>query len=86
MKSLRDWIDEERGRSAALAAHLGVSPARMSQIADAGVPVKFMLQVKSFTRGAVTLESMITLRTPARQHLTRKPLRAAATVQEVSHA
>ena len=73
MKSLRDWIDEERGRSAALAAHLGVSPARMSQIADAGVPVKFMLQVNSFTRGAVTLESMITLRDPARQHLARKP-------------
>ena len=72
MKSLRDWIDEERGRSAALAAHLGVSPARMSQIADAGVPVKFMLQVNSFTRGAVTLESMITLRDPARQHLARK--------------
>lgn len=73
MKSLRDWIDEERGRSAALAAHLGVSPARMSQIADAGVPVKFMLQVNSFTRGAVTLESMIALRDPARQHIARKP-------------
>ena len=73
MKSLRDWIDEERGRSAALAAHLGVSPARMSQIADAGVPVKFMLQVNSFTRGAVTLESMITLRDPSRQHIARKP-------------
>ena len=82
MKSLRDWIDEERGRSAALAAHLGVSPARMSQIADAGVPVKFMLQVNSFTRGAVTLESMITTRAPARQHITRKPRRAAAAVQE----
>lgn len=64
MKSLRDWIDEERGRSAALAAHLGVSPARMTQITDAGVPVKFMLQVFGFTRGAVTLESMITNRRP----------------------
>jgi hypothetical protein len=64
MKSLRDWIDEERGRSAALASHLGVSPARMSQIVDAGVPVKFMLQVNRFTRGAVTLESMIAIRTP----------------------
>ena len=78
MKSLRDWIDEERGRSAALAAHLGVSPARMSQIADAGVPVKFMLQVNSFTRGAVTLESMITLRDPARQHIARKPRKRQA--------
>lgn len=87
MKSLRDWINEERGRSAALAAHLGVSPARMSQIADAGVPVKFMLQVNSFTRGAVTLESMITLRAPDRQHLARKPRRAAAEMAgEVSRA
>lgn len=66
MKSLREWIDEERGRSAALAAHLGVSPARVTQIADAGVPVKFMLQVNSFTGGAVTLESMITNRKPTR--------------------
>ncbi len=88
MKSLRDWIDEERGRSAALAAHLGVSPARMSQIADAGVPVKFMLQVNSFTRGAVTLESMITLRDLARQHIARKPRnkRQAEAVGEVGHA
>lgn len=81
MKSLRDWIDEERGRSAALAAHLGVSPARMSQIVDAGVPVKFMLQVNSFTRGAVTLESMITTRASDRQHPARKPKAAASDIE-----
>ena len=83
MKSLRDWINEERCRSAALAVHLGVSPARVTQIADAGVPVKFMLQVLGFTRGPVTLESMVV----NRQHLTRKPRRAAAEVAgEASHA
>lgn len=81
MKSLRDWINEERGRSAALAAHLGVSPARVTQIADAGVPVKFMLQVLGFTRGAVTLESMVA----NRQHLARKPRRAAGVTGSPAH-
>jgi hypothetical protein len=82
MKSLRDWINEERGRSAALAAHLCVSPARVTQIADAGVPVKFMLQVLGFTRGAVTLESMVV----NRQHLARKPRAKAQQTAEASHA
>lgn len=59
MKSLRDWIDAERGRAAALATHLGVTPARLTQIADAGIPVKFMLRVREFTGGAVSLESMV---------------------------
>ncbi len=85
MKSLRDWTNEVRGRSAALAAHLGVSPARMTQIADAGVPVKFMLQVHGFTGGAVTLESMIRNRIPSRQPRTPKP-QTPATAGEASHA
>lgn len=71
MKSLRDWIDAERGRAAALAAHLGVSPARLTQIADAGVPVKFMLQVRDFTGGSVSLESMVTNRKSLRAKVQR---------------
>lgn len=57
--NLKTWLGEERGRYAALAAHLGVSAGRMSQIADDGVPNKYMEAVRDFTRGVVTLESMV---------------------------
>lgn len=62
--NLRTWLSEERGRHAALAAHIGVSPGRMSQIAADGVPVKFMTAVRDFTGGAVTLEEMVEEKTP----------------------
>jgi len=57
--NLKTWLDEERGRYAALAAHLDVSAGRMSQIADDGVPNKYMESVRDFTGGVVTLESMV---------------------------
>lgn len=60
---LKQWLDGERGRYAALAQHLGISAGRMSQIADGGVPQKFMLAVRDFTAGAVSLEEMLHART-----------------------
>lgn len=61
---LRTWLDAERGRHAALAAHLDLSPGRITQMADDGVPAKYMLIVRDFTGGAVTLEEMVAQRSP----------------------
>jgi len=64
MKTLQTWLDEERGRSAALAAHLGVSRSRVSQMTTDGVPPKFMFAIRDFTEGSVPLESLVAARTP----------------------
>ena len=62
---LKQWLEAERGRHAALAAHLDLSPGRITQIADDGVPAKYMLIVRDFTGGAVTLEDMVSQRSPS---------------------
>lgn len=62
--NLKSWLKAERGRSAALAAHLNVSRGRISQMADDGVPPGLMLKVRDFTAGEVTLESLVEDRTP----------------------
>lgn len=57
---LKTWLLQERGRATALAEHLGVSLGRVSQIAAPdGVPKKYMVRIRDFTGGAVTLESML---------------------------
>jgi hypothetical protein len=63
---LKTWLDAERGRYTDLARHLDVTVGRVSQMADDGVPPKFMLVVRDFTEGAVTLEEMVRARTPDR--------------------
>lgn len=62
--NLKTWLEAERGRSKALADHLGVSKGRITQMADDGVPPKFMLAVRDFTGGQVALESLVGDRTP----------------------
>ena len=62
MKNLKQWLGESRGRSLALARHLGVSQGRVSQLAAGGVPDKFKLRIRDFTDGEVSLESMIEAR------------------------
>lgn len=61
---LKSWLDAERGRYTELAEHLDVTVSRVSQMADDGVPPKYMLQVRDFSSGAVTLEEMVRARTP----------------------
>ena len=61
--NLKSWLEAERGRSKALAEPLGVSAGRITQMADDGVPPKFMFAVRDFTEGAVSLESLIEDRT-----------------------
>jgi DNA-binding transcriptional regulator YdaS (Cro superfamily) len=61
---LKTWLDAERGRAKALADHLNVSLARVSQMSQDGVPPKYMLTVRDFTGGNVSLESLVEDRTP----------------------
>lgn len=65
--NLKTWLTTERGRATALAAHLGVTDGRISQMADEGVPTRHMFRVRDFTNNAVTLESMVQAKTPATQ-------------------
>lgn len=61
---LKTWLDAERGRYTALAGHLNVSVGRISQMADEGVPVKYMQAVSAFTKNKVTVAEMVKARTP----------------------
>jgi len=69
--TLKEWLNAERGRHKALAEHLRVSGGRVTQMADRGVPTKYMLCVQAFTRGAVTLQEMVSQRTPDEQQCER---------------
>lgn len=55
---LTTWL-KESGRASALAAHIGVSRAAVSQWKTNGVPLAHMKAVRDFTNGAVTLEEMV---------------------------
>lgn len=57
--NLTAWLEAEKGRSAALAAYFGVSPAAVSQWKRNGVPLDNMKAVREFTAGAVTLDEMV---------------------------
>ena len=56
---LKNWLQSQRGRGKELADFLGISQGRVSQIAVEGVPAKYMLRVRDFTHGEVSLESML---------------------------
>lgn len=75
---IRTWLEQERGRTTALAAHLGVSLGRVSQMAQEGVPTKHMLAVRDFTAGSVSLEEMVGARTPELAEFDSKPTPADA--------
>lgn len=57
--NLKQWLEAERGRHAALAAYLNVTPGRVTQMAEDGVPKRHMLAVHNFTKKAVTLKAML---------------------------
>lgn len=57
--NITDWLEAEKGRAAALAAHFGKTPAAVSQWKTNGVPLHLMKPVRDFTGGAVTLEEMV---------------------------
>jgi DNA-binding transcriptional regulator YdaS (Cro superfamily) len=57
--NITDWLEAEKGRAAALAAHFGKTPAAVSQWKRNGVPLDLMKSIREFTGGAVTLEEMV---------------------------
>lgn len=69
---LKNWLNLERGRATALADHLGLTQGRITQMADDGVPAKYMLAVRDFTQGVVSLEDMLSSRAP----ISAKPVEA----------
>jgi DNA-binding transcriptional regulator YdaS (Cro superfamily) len=56
---LSTWLDEEPGRAAALARHLGVTQGAVHQYRTQGVPVKRMKAIRAFSRNKVTLDAMV---------------------------
>ena len=56
----KSWADGERGRAAALAVHLGVSQAFMSELVGGvkAIPIKHCQAIHAFTSGDVTLQEM----------------------------
>lgn len=56
---LTTWLEAEKGRLAALAAHFDVTPSAVSQWKKNGVPVANMKAVRDFTGGSVSLEEMV---------------------------
>lgn len=75
---LKTWLKAEPGRHKALAGRLKLTPGRISQMADQGVPPKFMLTVRDFSDGAVSLEDMVAARTPAALAPKKRRLKSAA--------
>ncbi|WP_034930830.1 YdaS family helix-turn-helix protein [Candidatus Accumulibacter vicinus] len=53
------WLDADRGRLTALAAHFGLTQSAVSQWRANGVPPARMKAVREFTGGAVTLDDML---------------------------
>ena len=54
-----NWLDADRGRLTALAAHFGLTQSAVSQWRTNGVPPQRMKAVRDFTGGAVTLDDML---------------------------
>lgn len=60
MQTLKTWTGAERGRLAALAKHLGVSPPNVVawSIGDKPIPVIHGAGIEIFTKGAITRREM----------------------------
>lgn len=56
----KSWADGERGRAAALAMHLGVSQAFMSELVGGvkAIPIKHCQAIHGFTGGDVPLQEL----------------------------
>ncbi len=74
------WLDGDRGRLTALAAHFGLTQSAVSQWRTNGVPPARMKAVRDFSGGAVTLDDMLPdpLRPDAGPCPAAEPTRAAA--------
>ncbi|WNO05982.1 hypothetical protein [Rhodoferax mekongensis] len=61
MKTLKQWLDEEVGRSKDLAAHLCVSVSTLSQVKNKHrpIPQDWMPYIEEFTSGELTVAGMV---------------------------
>lgn len=57
--NLSEWLEAEKGRASAMAAHFDVSRSAVSQWKSNGVPLDYMKAVRDFTSGEVSLEEMV---------------------------
>lgn len=55
------WLDQETGRTKALADYFGVTLGAITQWRTNGVPKNRMLDVHQISNGAVTFEEMLML-------------------------
>lgn len=53
------WLDAERGRLTALAAHFNLTQGAVSQWRTNGVPPARMKAVRDFSKGEVSLDEML---------------------------
>ena len=81
--TLSDWLDADRGRLTALAAHFNLTQSAVSQWRSNGVPPKRMKAVRDFTGGAVSLEDMLEADDPAPAPA---PVPPAAQAEPPAHA
>jgi DNA-binding transcriptional regulator YdaS (Cro superfamily) len=85
---LTDWLHEERGRSAALAAALKVPASLISKMAsgEKAVPLAHCPYIEAFTTGAVTCEELRPDRTEYFAMLRGRPfvLRSVVTPKQLS--
>jgi DNA-binding transcriptional regulator YdaS (Cro superfamily) len=64
--NLNTWLEAEKGRLTALAAHFALTPSAVSQWKTNGVPRDKMRAVRDWTDGAVDLEDMLPDHGPAK--------------------
>lgn len=64
--NLHEWLATGKGRQSALAAHLGITVAAITQWRENGIPVVHMERIQRFTRRAVRLADMVRATTEAR--------------------
>lgn len=69
---LNTWLENERGRSEALAVHIGVTNSAISQWKTNGVPVTHMEAVRDFSGGQITLEQLVSAAAEARDRAARE--------------
>jgi len=53
------WLDADRGRLTAVAAHFGLTQSAVSQWRTNGVPLNRMKAVRDYSGGEVSLEEMV---------------------------
>ena len=56
---LSTWLDQEKGRTAALAEHFQITLSAVTQWRTNGVPKERMKEVRDFSCNQITLEEML---------------------------